>query len=280
VRRFIIAAAGLAAGALVIAWVAVAHAAPQPEAGWGYPRDVSVDGHRIDWLLNVTSIFVGILFVIMVVWMAVAMIKHGPNHTAQYDHGNAKKQITVALGISALIFFVVDGNLFVNSIIDLDEAFWNFAKAEKHPEAVRIEINAHQWSWDARYAGKDGEFATEDDITTLNDIRIPKGVPIIFQLRSVDVIHSFYLPNLRQKTDIIPGNTTYLWTQAKETGEFDIACAQHCGVHHYKMRGVLTIYEPDEYKAWLAEAQANALVAYDKADTQGHWGWPWDKDYY
>jgi cytochrome c oxidase subunit 2 len=253
---------------------------PQPESGWGYPRDVSVDGYRIDWLLNITSIFVGILFLIMVVWMAIAMIKHGRRHAAHHDHGNAKKQALVALGLSAIVFFIVDGNLFVNSMIDLDEAFWNYEKAESHPDAVRIEINAHQWAWDARYAGEDGVFATEDDIVTLNDIRVPVGVPIIFQLRAVDVIHSFYVPNLRQKTDVVPGNTTHLWFQAKETGAFDIACAQHCGVHHYKMKGQLTIYSPEDYRAWLAEAQANALVAYDPADNLGHWGWPWVKDYY
>lgn len=254
--------------------------APLPERGWGYPRDVSVEGYRIDWLLDITSIFVGVLFVIMVVWMGIAIVKHGRRHTAQYDHGSAKKQVGKALGLSALIFLIVDGNLFVTSMIDLDEAFWNFAKAETHPEAVRIEINAHQWAWDARYAGGDGEFGTADDIVTLNDIRVPKGVPIVFQLRSVDVIHSFYLPNLRQKVDVVPGTTTHLWFAAKETGEFDIACAQHCGVHHYKMRGQLTIYEPARYRAWLAEAQANALVAYDAEDIMGHWGWRWDKDYY
>jgi cytochrome c oxidase subunit II len=257
-----------------------AHAAPQPESGWGYPRDVSVEGHRIDWLLDVTTVFVGILFLIMVVWMGIAIVKHGRRHTARHDHGSARKQILVALGLSALIFAVVDGNLFVTSMIDLDEAFWNFAKAETHAGAVRIEINAHQWAWDARYAGADAEFGTADDIVTLNDIRVPVGVPVVLQLRSVDVIHSFYLPNLRQKVDVVPGTTTHLWFAAKETGEFEIACAQHCGVHHYKMRGQLTIYDPERYRAWLGEAQANARVAYDGADLFGHWGWRWDKDYY
>jgi cytochrome c oxidase subunit II len=258
----------------------LAQAAPQPESGWGYPRDVSVEGYRIDWLLNVTSIFVGILFLIMAIWMGIAIVKHGRSHAAQHDHGSAKKQAIKALVLSALIFLIVDGNLFVNSIIDLDEAFWNFAKAETHPDAVRIEINAHQWAWDARYAGSDAEFGTADDIVTLNDIRVPKGVPIVLQLRSVDVIHSFYLPNLRQKVDVVPGTTTHLWFAAKETGEFEIACAQHCGVHHYKMKGILTIYEPERYRAWLDEAQANARVAYDAADMFAHWGWRWDKDYY
>jgi cytochrome c oxidase subunit 2 len=276
-RRF---AWGLGGVGVLLLGASLAQAAPQPESGWGYPRDVSVEGHRIDWLLNVTSVFVGILFVIMAVWMGIAIVKHGRRDTARFDHGSAKKQIIKALGLSALIFGIVDGNLFVTSMIDLDEAFWNFAKAETHPEAVRIEINAHQWAWDARYAGSDGEFGTADDIVMLNDIRVPKGVPIVLQLRSVDVIHSFYVPNLRQKVDVVPGTTTHLWFEAKETGEFEIACAQHCGVHHYKMRGVLTIYEPDRYRAWLGEAQANARVAYDAADALGHWGWRWGKDYY
>jgi cytochrome c oxidase subunit 2 len=264
----------------VLAGIGAAHAAPQPERGWGYPRDVSVEGYRIDWLLNVTSIFVGVLFLIMAIWMGIAIARHGRRHRAQHDHGNARKQIVKALGLSALIFLVVDGNLFINSMKDLDEAFWNFAKAETHPEAVRIEVNAHQWAWDARYAGSDGEFGTADDIVTFNDIRVPRGVPVVLQLRSVDVIHSFYLPNLRQKVDVVPGTTTHLWFAAKETGEFEIACAQHCGVHHYKMRGLLTIYEPERYRAWLGEAQANARVAYDAADLLGHWGWRWDKEYY
>ena len=269
------------AGALAtLALARLAVAAPQPEPGYFYPRDVSEEGHRIDWLINVTGIFTGILFLIMVAWMAIAMVKHGRKHKAEFDHGTGKKQVTVALGLSSVIFFVVDGNLFVNSIIDLDEAFWNFGKAESHPDAVRIEINAHQWAWDARYAGPDGKFNTQDDIVTLNDIRIPKGVPIIFHLAAVDVIHSFYLPNLRQKMDAVPGNVTYLWFTAKETGEFDIACAQHCGVHHYKMKGKLTILEPDAYKAWHDEAVANAIAKYDPNDQAAHWGWPWLKDYY
>ncbi len=72
-------------------------AAPLPETGWGMPRDVSVDGHLIDWLINVTSVFVVLLFVITVAWMLVACLKHGERHVAEYDHGNSKHSLTVAL---------------------------------------------------------------------------------------------------------------------------------------------------------------------------------------
>jgi cytochrome c oxidase subunit 2 len=273
-RRLVLSSGLLATLAIAIA--SVAHAAPEPEAGFGYPRDVSVDGYRIDWLINITTVFCGILFVIMVAWMGIAMVKHGAKNKALYDHGSARKQALLACGLSALIFFVVDGNLFVTSMIDLDEAFWNFKKAESDPKAVRIEINGHQWAWDARYAGPDRQFNTADDIVTLNDIRVPIGVPIIFNLGSTDVLHSFYLPNLRQKQDAVPGTINHLWFTAKATGEYDIGCAQHCGVNHYKMKGVLTILAYDEWVAWAEQASANSKLAYDPDDTTAHWGWPWE----
>ena len=117
-------------------------------------------------------------------------------------------------------------------------------------------------------------------LTVESDARMLAQRALASGLRSVDVIHSFYLPNLRQKVDVVPGTTTHLWFAAKQTGEFEIACAQHCGVHHYKMRGLLTVYEPERYRAWLGEAQANARAAYDGGDLLGHWGWRWDKEYY
>lgn len=248
----------------------------QPEAGFGYPRDVSVDGYRIDWLIDVTMVFVAILFVIMCIWLAWAAIAHDKNHTAEYDHGTSHHSVTVALVLSSVIFFVVDGNLFYHSVVDLKEAFWNFSHAESQENAVRIEIQARQWAWQARYAGADGEFATADDVTTLNDIRVPVDAPVILQIASIDVIHSIYLPNLRQKIDAVPGYVNPMWFQAKETGSFEIACAQHCGVHHYLMKGVLHVLPRDEYEAWLAEAGENAKRAHDPDDADAQWGWPWE----
>jgi cytochrome c oxidase subunit 2 len=255
----------------------IAWAAPIPESGWGLPRDVSVDGHRIDWLIHATTFFVVLLFATMCIWMLAAVFKHGEGHKAEYDHGDSGHHVAVAMGISAVIFFVVDGNLWFNSTIDVNTKFWNHALPEKHPEAVRIEINAHQWAWDARYAGPDGAFNTADDIVTLNDIRVPVGVPILFQIASVDVIHSFFLPNLRVKQDAMPGMITRLWFTAKETGEFDIGCAQHCGVHHYKMKGQLTILPQEDYQRWAAQMSRIHARGHDPTDEGAKWGWVWKK---
>ncbi len=252
-----------------------AGAAVQPESGLGLPRDVSQNGHLVDWLMNITSVFNFILFAIMCVWMGWACFKHNRHHPAEYDHGNSKHSVTIALAISAFIFAVVDGNLFVNSINDLDKEYWNFEKVAANPKTLRLEINAHQWSWDARYAGPDGKFNTEDDILTWNEIKIPVGVPIYVELTSTDVIHSFYLPNFRTKMDAVPGQVNRFWFQAKEGGDFDIGCAQHCGTHHYKMKALLSVVSPEEFSAWQANASATAKRAFDPEDKVAHWGWDW-----
>ena len=253
----------------------LALAAPQRESGLGLPHDASADGHRIDWLIQVTMVFVVILFVIMCIWMLTAVLKHNEKHEAEYDHGDSAKQVRFAATLSALIFFVVDGNLWINSTIDVNAAFWNFGGAESAQNAVRIEINAHQWAWDARYPGPDRKFNTADDIVTLNDVKVPVGAPIILELASADVIHSFYLPNFRIKQDAMPGMINKMLFQAKEAGQFDIGCAQHCGTNHYKMKGLLTVLPADEYARWEAEASANGTRAFDANDEGAHWGWDW-----
>ena len=252
-----------------------AGAAVQPESGLGLPRDVSQNGHLVDWLMNITSVFNIILFTIMCVWMGWACFKHNRRHPAEYDHGNSKHSVTIALAISAFIFAVVDGNLFVNSINDLDKEYWNFEKVAANPKTLRLEINAHQWAWDARYAGPDGKFNTEDDIVTWNEIKVPVGVPIYVELTSTDVIHSFYLPNFRTKMDAVPGQVNRFWFQAKEGGDFDIGCAQHCGTHHYKMKALLSVVSPEAFSAWQADASATAKRAFDPEDKVAHWGWDW-----
>ncbi len=261
----------------VLALSAPAFAVVEPESGIGLPRDVSFDGHRIDSLMNWTHLFNIILFVIMCIWMVWAAVKHNRKHSADYDHGDSKRSTVVALSLSAFIFFVVDGNLFVQTMIGLSEAFWNFEIPQKNPNTVRLEVNAHQWAWDVRYAGTDGKFNTPDDVVTWNDVKIPAGTPITLQLTSTDVIHSFWMPNFRVKMDAVPGQVNRFWFRSKDDarGEFDIACTQHCGTHHYKMRGVISVLAPEDYKRWLAEASINGERSFDPADKDAHWGWEW-----
>jgi cytochrome c oxidase subunit 2 len=245
--------------------------------GWGLPRDASFYGWRVDWLLGTTSLFVAIMFAVTIGWIGWACLRHGRGHRASYDLGSAGPSVTKALLLSLLIFGVVDGNLLVNGLRDVDDVFWNVDRAEANPEAVRIEVNAHQWAWDVRYPGPDGKFNTADDAVTLNDVTVPLGVPVVVQLAATDVIHSFALPNFRIKQDAVPGVINRLWFQAKELGTFDIACAQHCGAYHYKMRGQLTVLPPAAFATWSAQASALSQRSYDPEDRSAHWGWDWQR---
>ncbi|MBI2895072.1 MAG: cytochrome C oxidase subunit II [Deltaproteobacteria bacterium] len=271
-RRLCGAAAAVAVSLGVSAW---AEPRPEIELGVGLPRDVSKHGWRIDWLINTTNVFVIGLFATMVVWMLWACFRHGKKHVARPDAGGDRKSIMVTLGIAAAIFFVVDGNLFLNSTLDLERIFWAFGEVDSNPRTVKVEVNAHQWAWDLRYAGEDGTFGTRDDIVAQNDLRVPVHTPVSLQLGSTDVIHAFYLPNLRIKQDVVPGTINRMWFEARRTGTYDIGCAQHCGVGHYKMRGRLTVLSKRAFAQWAREGSVLASRAWDEADTEAHWGWAW-----
>lgn len=264
----------LALGAALTLFAGAAFAAPMSH-GLGLPPDASAHGHRIDWLINVTNILTAILFVIMAGWIFYAGLVHNKNHAAKYDHGTSKRSMMIALSMAGGVFLVVDGNLFVNSTMDLHYVFQNYEKVEKDPNAVRIEVNAHQWAWDFRYAGPDGKFNTKDDIVSFNDMRIPEGVPVILQVASTDVLHSFNLPNFRTKIDAVPGTINKLWFEAKKTGEFNIGCAQHCGTNHYKMKGYIRVLSKEDYARWATEASQNSARVYDEANQTANWGWEW-----
>lgn len=238
------------------------------------PPDASVDGFRIDGLIHFTLVSVTIIFAIAAAVLLYTLVRHRRSHPAAYDHGS-RLSIGAVVAFVLAVLFAVDGTLFVHTIVDMRRIFWNFAQAEERPDTVRIEVEAHQWAWLARYPGPDGKFATPDDVVTTNDIRVPVGRPVVIQLASADVIHSMNLPHFRVKRDAVPGMINRLMFQAKTPGEYEIACAQHCGPNHYKMRGILTVLSPDGYGEWLAAVEADARRAWDPEDREAHWGWEW-----
>jgi cytochrome c oxidase subunit 2 len=194
-------------------------------------------------------------------------------HAASYERGIGNRHLAFTALITAVIFFGVDGTLLVDSYLDLDQVLWKFPSAEDHP--LQIEILAQQWSWNIRYAGPDGEFNTPDDVVTLDELHVPIGRPVVVHMKSKDVVHSFYLPNFRVKQDVLPGAETRAWFAAKVPGRYELGCAQHCGVNHYKMRGIVTVESIDAFAAWLRAQSDVAGKRYDEDDVDAHWGWPW-----
>ena len=122
------------------------------------------------------------------------------------------------------------------------------------PKPPLVEVTGRQFEWRLRYAGEDGELYTADDIFDVNDLHLPVDEEIVVQIKSEDVLHSFFLPNLRVKQDLVPGMKQFVWFKATETGIYDIVCAELCGWGHYKMKGQLTITSRAEFDRWLQDA--------------------------
>ncbi|MDY7231347.1 cytochrome c oxidase subunit II [Hyalangium rubrum] len=238
------------------------------------PEDASAHGHRIDALLATNHRLEGLLALVVLGWLALAVWRFHKARRAAAD-GGTRRSRTLVLALALVTFGVVDGTLFVRSLGYVDEVLWNFEVPVKHPDTVRLEVNARQWTWEARYAGEDGRFGTADDVVTWSDVRVPVGVPVWVQLSSTDVVHGLALPNFRVKLDAVPGRVNQTWFQAAREGTWEVACYQHCGTSHYKMRGTLTVMAPEAYRAWLREASRQATRAYDAADSAAHWGWAW-----
>jgi cytochrome c oxidase subunit II len=244
----------------------------------GIPRDVSLDGHVVDGVLGYLTLCTGIAFAVLVVVLAVTLLFHRARPSRPHAHhtrgdGRRERLLTFAVGLT--LFLAVDVTLAVRASHHLRERFWNYPDAD--PNALRVEVTARQWAWTFRTAGPDGRFATPDDVVTLGELHVPTGRPIYLKLRSKDVVHSFYLPSFRTKIDAIPGSTTRLWFQAQEPGRFEIGCAQHCGVSHYKMRGWLHATPADGYRDWLARAETDSRLRYDPADAAARLeGWDWE----
>jgi cytochrome c oxidase subunit 2 len=101
------------------------------------------------------------------------------------------------------------------------------------------------------------------------------GKKIFLQMTSKDVIHAFYLPNARIKADAIPGRFSKLWFDANKPGDYEIACAEMCGTHHYLMKAQLTVLTQEDFSSWINESQKMAIATNDTEDVNLRWGWKW-----
>ena len=213
-----------------------------------FPPVVSSYGVDIDRLFLVILAITGAVFFAVegtLLWLLIRY-RHREGRRATYVHGHLMAEI-IWTTIPALILVW----LAISS-----QRLW--AQIQRQPPVwhMEVEVKAEQFAWNIRYAGPDGRLNTADDITTINQLHIPVGEVVLVHLKSKDVIHSFFLPQLRLKRDAVPGITSHVWLQATSTGHYEIVCAQLCGLGHYRMRGFLTIESPEAFHAWLAQQRA------------------------
>ena len=211
-----------------------------------FPEGVSTFAPSIDQLFTVILWITGIIFCLVEGALLYFLIRyrHRPGQPAAYIHGNT---------LTEVIWTIVPGIIVVWLAL-ISQRVWARIQGPPPPHQLEIEVKAEQFAWNVRYPGPDGKLGTPDDLETINQLHVPVDQVVLVHLKSKDVIHSFFLPNLRLKRDAVPGMTSRIWFQATKTGQFEIACAELCGIGHYRMRGYLTIESPEAFHTWLASA--------------------------
>ena len=207
------------------------------------PENISLLGGKVDFLFYVVLAITGAVFVLVEVTLLAFLVlyRRREGRAAAYTHGNHTVEVIWTLVPAAI--------LVVLAILSQRTLSEMHSPAAYAGEPLEVEVTAEQFAWNVKYA--------QSGVTALNRMRIPVNRPIRVALGSKDVIHSFFLPNLRLKQDTLPGMKTSVMFEAIKTGTYDIACAEFCGLAHYRMRGYLTVLEPAEFDAWLAgEIQA------------------------
>ncbi len=239
-----------------------------------HPVAISSFGPRLDWLFQYTSWVTFAFFVLMtgILGYSLYAFRARPGHSAYYTHGLSKAEDLVGKSLDFAVFVSLDLVLIAFSYKDTRDILWNYPVG---PDVVQVQVMPQQWAWNFKYPGTDGKFGTDDDINTINDLRVPIGKKVMVEIKSKDVIHGFYLPNIRMQVDALPGVVTKLWFDTNRTGDFEIACYHHCGTSHYKMKAFFKVLEEGDYAAWVAENSEWAKAKYDPEDKLLHWGWAW-----
>jgi len=114
-------------------------------------------------------------------------------------------------------------------------------------------VKARQYGWEFHYAGADQKIETEDDVYCENLLVVPADQNVVLQLESRDVIHSFFVPELRLKQDIVPGMNHFVWFNAKAANQLEVLCTELCGEGHYRMRARMRVVAPATFESWLEE---------------------------
>ena len=237
--------------------------------------DIASNWGAMDDTINLTFWIGGGVFILVCLFMVYCMFKfsYKDGRKVEYkpeDH-KLEKILTVAttLGVAALL---APGLIVWNEYINTPK------------NALNIEVMAWQWGWQYRLPGKDGKLGTaqvakisdenpfginlddlngKDDVLIQSDeLHLKTNRPVQILLRSVDVLHNFYVPQFRSKMDAIPGIITYYWFEPNKVGEYEVLCAEYCGVGHYAMRATVIVDNEQNYEKWLEEQETfSSLIA-------------------
>jgi cytochrome c oxidase subunit 2 len=214
-----------------------------------FPENVSTFGGDIDSVFTLIYYIVGFWFLLTegVLLYFVLRYRKRAGQPAKYVRGDRWSELAWLLVPAAIVLALDVG------IEAAGGPVWARVKEQSPAGGVEVWVTGKQFNWDITYPGPDGHFETADDLTLLNEMHVPVGQNVHLVLRSKDVIHSFFLPHLRLKQDVLPGRSVTAWFNATKPGQYEIACAELCGFGHYNMRGVLTVHTTEDYGRWVQE---------------------------
>ena len=220
----------------------------------------------IDTVIQITFVVTGIVFVAILLFTAycVYRYRYREDRRSEYKPEDPKLEWWLTgLTSVGVVIMLAPGLIAWNDFVTVPE------------DAAAFEVVGQQWNWKFRFPGKDGVLGTSD-ARNINDdnpfglnvddpngqddilvddseLHLPIGQPVQALLRSIDVLHDFYVPQFRAKMDMVPGMITFFWLTPTRTGTFDILCFELCGIGHHEMRGTVVVEAPEDFEAWLGE---------------------------
>ncbi len=225
-------------------------------SNWGY----------IDDTIIITFWITGVVFIAVVLFMAYCVwrFRYQPGRRAAYQPENKKLEwwltILTSVGVAGML---IPGLFVWDQFVTVPD------------DAAEFEVVGQQWQWSFRFPGKDGVLGTtdprnisgdnpfgihpndpngqDDVLIEADDLHLPLDKPVKVLLRSIDVLHDFYVPQFRAKMDMVPGMVTYFWFIPTRTGTFDILCFELCGIGHHTMRSAVVVEAESAFQAWLQE---------------------------
>jgi cytochrome c oxidase subunit 2 len=212
------------------------------------PENVSTFGGDIDDIFRFIYYIVGFWFLVTQGFLAYCLLRfrRRPGRPP-YLHGSSLSQAAWIL-VPLVIVLILD------LWIDFRSAeVWAKVKGASPKADVAVEVTGKQFNWIMTYPGPDGRFGTADDKKVENELHVPVNKVVQVVLKGEDVIHSFFLPQLRLKQDVVPGRAIRAWFQATKPGKYEIPCAELCGVGHSGMKGWLYVHTDAQYKEWAGK---------------------------
>lgn len=252
---------------LFIVWpiAAVAVCLAAPSLGWWFPPNPAIEGstesasafgHRIDDLFYMILVITSVTFVLTHMALAYVMWKGskvGENDKAWFSHGSHSLEVIWTIVPAVILLFI--------AFVQLD-VWADYRVISKFPEEAKenavAEITARQFEWRIRYPAPGKKLQDDpqpDDLYMVNELHVPSGKDVMIYLKTDDVQHAFFMPELRVKQDAVPGLRIPIWFNAELSETYTLVCAELCGWGHYKMGAEVVAESQDSFEAYMLRLQ-------------------------